>query len=453
MRSTKSTALAAAALFLALASRSQSAPLGTAFTYQGRLDLAGAPAGGVYDLHFTLWDDPDAGAQIGVDVDAADLTLVDGTFVAQLDFGAGAFDGSARWLEISVKEDAEVDFLTLTPRQPLTPGPYSIYSATGVGADGQWTVSGFGLEYLAGNIAVGASATSDVKIYANAGTTNANAGYFANNHPSYAALGVRNDATNGLGIYDAWSDRHYLSGRLGLGTLSPVAPLHAVSSTTAAIIGQHTGNWIGVYGESQSFQGVVGKSIIGTGVAGEGGGAFNAGVYGLSTNAQGWGGYFKNTANGFALFADGKAAVRTLDVLGGADLVEGFTAGTEPVEPGTVVVIDPSRPGHLTTSARAYDHRVAGVVSGAGGVQPGLRLGQNGVLDGETPVAMTGRVYVRASAENGPIAPGDLLTTAGSAGHAMRASDPARSQGAVIGKAMTPLADGTGLVLVLVNLQ
>lgn len=142
-----------------------------------------------------------------------------------------------------------------------------------------------------------------------------------------------------------------------------------------------------------------------------------------------------------------------LTIRGGADIVERFDISGAKAEPGTVVVIDEERPGDLCASSRAYDRRVAGIVSGAGGVKPGICLGQEGVMDGETPVAMTGRVYVRASAENGAIRPGDRLTTAMLAGHAMRATDNERSVGAVIGKAMTSLDEGTGLVLVLVNLQ
>ncbi|MEZ6019171.1 MAG: hypothetical protein R3F17_03460 [Planctomycetota bacterium] len=115
--------------------------------------------------------------------------------------------------------------------------------------------------------------------------------------------------------------------------------------------------------------------------------------------------------------------------------------------------IDPSTPGALCTSREAYDAKVAGVVSGAGGVEPGLHMGQEALMDGDTHVAMTGRVYVRCSAENGAIHPGDRLTTASLAGHAMKATDGARSDGAVLGKAMTSLEQGTGLVLVLVNLQ
>jgi hypothetical protein len=119
-----------------------------------------------------------------------------------------------------------------------------------------------------------------------------------------------------------------------------------------------------------------------------------------------------------------------------------------------VLAIDPDSPGNLKVADAAYDRRVAGVVSGAGEVQPGLIMSQEGtVADGKYPVALTGRVYCLADASNGPIEPGDLLTTSDTPGHAMKVSDHARAQGAVLGKAMTGLKEGRGLVLVLVSLQ
>ena len=142
-----------------------------------------------------------------------------------------------------------------------------------------------------------------------------------------------------------------------------------------------------------------------------------------------------------------------LTITGGADLAEPFDTVGEPCEPGTVVIIDSDNPGRLRASSEPYDRKVAGAVSGAGGVDPGICLSQSGVAEGSSLVAMTGRVYVKCSTENGPVRPGDALTTSSLVGHAMRATEPMRSFGAVIGKAMTSLEEGTGLVLVLINLH
>jgi hypothetical protein len=118
-----------------------------------------------------------------------------------------------------------------------------------------------------------------------------------------------------------------------------------------------------------------------------------------------------------------------------------------------VMVIDAEHSGKLTLSQDAYDSKVAGIVSGAGGVKAGITLHQDGVLEGDALIAIAGRVYCRAEADSTPIQPGDLLTTSNIPGHAMRATDRERSHGAIIGKAMSSLKEGRGLVLVLVNLQ
>jgi hypothetical protein len=81
-------------------------------------------------------------------------------------------------------------------------------------------------------------------------------------------------------------------------------------------------------------------------------------------------------------------------------------------------------------------------------------MGQRGTLaDGKHPVALTGRVYCLVDARRGAILPGDLITTSETPGHGMKVAEHTRAQGAIIGKAMTPLPDGKGLVLVLVSLQ
>ena len=145
--------------------------------------------------------------------------------------------------------------------------------------------------------------------------------------------------------------------------------------------------------------------------------------------------------------------VTTLMITGGSDLAEPFQMKEETLEKGSVVVIDEEHPGRLKQSQSAYDTRVAGIVSGANGVQPGIALHQEGVLEGGQNVALSGRVYVRADTSGGAIQPGDLLTTSSIPGQAMRVADRSRSQGAVLGKAMSALAEGEGMVLVLVSLQ
>jgi len=155
---------------------------------------------------------------------------------------------------------------------------------------------------------------------------------------------------------------------------------------------------------------------------------------------------------------DGNGLVRTqvLEITGGSDLSEKFniTAGDLAPEPGMLVSIDPLNPGELMISTTAYDRTAAGVISGAGGVNPGLLMGQKGsIADGDHPVALTGRVYCYVDASHGAIRPGDLITTSDTPGHGMKVTDHGQAQGAIIGKAMTTLEEGRGLVLVLVSLQ
>jgi hypothetical protein len=152
------------------------------------------------------------------------------------------------------------------------------------------------------------------------------------------------------------------------------------------------------------------------------------------------------------LDVNGTARVKVLEITG-ADLAEKFPT-TETLEPGTVVEIDPDNPGHLRKAQGAYNKRVAGVVAGANGLSKGIILGNLEGSENHTPIAISGRVWVYADATQEAIEPGDLLTTSDTPGYAMKASDPSRAHGAVLGKAMTRLEKGkTGMVLVLVNLQ
>jgi hypothetical protein len=266
------------------------------------------------------------------------------------------------------------------------------------------------------------------------------------------------------------TDKHLTidqSGNVGIGTSNPTDGKLQVETSGAYANGVYAevsaSSGTAVYGWNQatsgSAKGVEGRSTSsssGTGVYGEGRlrgvhgqasgtSGVNYGVYGYSASPDGYGGYFV-----------GRLSTDVLEIRGGSDLSEQFDVdcANGAVTPGMVVCIDPNNPGQLVVSTEAYDRKVAGVVSGAGGVKPGMLMGQRGsVADGEHPIALTGRVYVYCDASSAPIQPGDLLTTSDLPGHAMKVSDHAEAQGAIIGKAMTTLESGHGLVLVLVSLQ
>ena len=150
--------------------------------------------------------------------------------------------------------------------------------------------------------------------------------------------------------------------------------------------------------------------------------------------------------------SQGIVSVKALQITGGADLAEPFQTGAA-LSPGSLVIIDDVHAGRLIASARAYDRRVAGVVSGANNIEPGVSLEQLNPGEGRQEVALSGRVYALADTSNGPIRPGDLLTSSSLPAHAMRVTDLRKAQGAIIGKAMSGLDRGSGLVLVLVSLQ
>jgi len=459
-----------------------SAALGTAITYQGKLDKNGVPVNGACNFTFKLYDALSAGAQIGSTITINNQPVAGGFFTAALDFGSGAFDGQARWLEIQVQGPGDAGFTALTPRQPITAAPYALYALAGPVTGSQWTNDGSGITHP-GNIGIAAPSSSGIKLHINGGTAENNALYAHNTSVDWATFVLRNFAPGGFGLYDDQSSKHYIAGRFGVGVGAPEGKLQANSSSEAAIIGKHTSNWVGVYGESQTSVGVWGNAITsGVGVQGTHNptGAFGYlghgngwgvvgdntvantrgilgtqtdGVVGIAHSASHIAGRFENDApGGTALYANGVAKVKTLQILGGADLAERFEA-SEKAEPGTVMAIDPRSPGSMRISDEAYCRRVAGVVSGAQSLASGVVLGDGEPTGSDLPIALTGRVWVKCDASQTPIRPGDLLTTAPVPGHAMVAVDRARAAGAVLGKAMTALEAGTGMVLVLVSLQ
>ncbi|MFJ4952187.1 hypothetical protein [Streptomyces sp. NPDC088760] len=249
----------------------------------------------------------------------------------------------------------------------------------------------------------------------------------------------------------------------------------------------------GVLGKSSTWWGVVGASTSeehGGGVLGEANGAGVAGVsktwhgvYGETSSVTGGAGVHglsKSSAPGIfgkgaiAGVFEGKVRIQgPLDVAAsvqasainavngnftgfvdcvrvhesGGDYAETFGSGAT-AEPGTVLVIDDD--GLLTPCHAEYDTRATGVVSGAGCLSPGSIMQSQTDAAHQVTVALAGQVYAKADANYGAISVGDLLTTSPNEGFAMRVEDRSRAVGAIIGKALSSMSSGTGLVRMLV---
>lgn len=255
----------------------------------------------------------------------------------------------------------------------------------------------------------------------------------------------------------------------------------STATASAAVSGLHTAS-------SGVMDGVYGKSGAddGHGVHGEGAGSgFAVGVYGETASFNGAGGLFVHTDGGLLLAANDEEGFSDLEFKvdaqgnvyadgtyrcgqsvndGGnelteeelapcltddfpADFAEMLPRGETGLEPGDVLAVD--RSGRLVPTTAPYQASVVGVHS----TRPSY-VGNSRYLEdaGYAPLALTGLVPVKATAENGPVAPGDLLTSSSTAGHAMRADSDAPS-GSVIGKALGPLEGSRGKVLMMVVLQ
>jgi hypothetical protein len=283
----------------------------------------------------------------------------------------------------------------------------------------------------------------------------------------------------------------------------------------SGVTGINSGGGNGVFGQSQSGRGVVGTCSAGVGVSGEsnqgdgvqGNSNSGAGVAGASASGVGvhganhtasdaaifgindtpgqqvpdgpnrkagagsgvWGhtkvekgagvvgsvepGLSQAVAGRFFGNVEATGTVTCFDVaLSGADCAEEFElACLEVAKPGAVMSFDQN--GVLTLSTQAYDKRVAGVVSGAGDYKPGILLDRQQGQENRAALALVGKVYCLADARHGSIDVGDLLTTSTTPGHAMRVTDYESAFGSVIGKAMRPLAEGQGLIPVLIALR
>ena len=247
-------------------------------------------------------------------------------------------------------------------------------------------------------------------------------------------VGVNGMSDDGIGVFASSTSGEGMHGE----TSSPVF---------AAIAGYSLN-------PSGSSAGVWGSSKAGEGVHGETNSTGSAAVVGIQLNPASTGAaiFGEHKGDGPAGFFQGNVVVTKDIFLTNADCAEDFDiARAEAIEPGTVMVID--REGALAQSHQPYDKRVAGIVSGAGPCRPAIVLDKQESHPGRMPIALVGKVYCKADAQYSPIDVGDLLTTSPTPGHAMKATDPGKAFGSVIGKALGMLEAGTDLIPVLVALQ
>jgi hypothetical protein len=473
----------AAALLLA----TSSSLAATTITYQGQLQDADGPYDGQVDLTFTLFTDQSGSDNVGSPLTVNGVQIANGLFQVPLDFGDVAYE-EGLWLEIAVND------VPLAERQPVRAAPLSVrtlHPPQGGGDGSTWSTSGSTVYYNDGNVGIGtASPNVPLHVRGDGGNTL----FRVQNQSGLTRLRVEESGGTSLGNNSTAPDRGLyvhgdvlansdlaLSGRV----TSPLnvdgnMSVNANASTNLSYIRFRGDSGTDVpriwHNESENDFRIAGVDTVRTWsdfrVVGNmiGNVRVNSRLIVNADKSSDWSyicfreedcsgpRMFHTTdsdrinvtgVSGFRVHGLTRTQVLQID---GADLAEEFPF-SEPVEPGTLVSIDPDNPGQLRTSQSEYDRMVAGIIPGANEFSTGIVLGKGTGNEHAAPVALSGRVYVKAIGTTA-IRPGDLLTSSDVPGYAMAASDTSRTLGATIGKAMTALEEGEeGLVLVLVNLQ
>ncbi|MGO9210299.1 MAG: beta strand repeat-containing protein [Terriglobales bacterium] len=314
-------------------------------------------------------------------------------------------------------------------------------AATGGGGGGTVSSVGSGLGLVGGPITTTGTLAIDPTVVPQLGAANtfsANQTITGNNSTQIVSI-TQNGAGNGL-----------------------VASTASTTSLTGAVVGTATGS-----GEVAGVAGFATGSG-GAGVYGQASGSNGAGVYGQASASNGAAGVFNiigttgqilvGWASGvdkFRVDATGKGFFDGGTQTGGADFAESLAVAGDRAsyEPGDLLVIDPAGERRLALARRPYSTLVAGIYSTKPGVLATPYQIDDGRVSHEVPLAVVGVVPCKVSAENGPIAVGDLLVTSRTPGHAMKGSNRSRMLGAVVGKALEPLTSGKGVIQVLVTLQ
>jgi len=304
----------------------QEAPLGTVFTYQGRLKDGGSPANGTYDVRFALCDQLIGGTQQGPTVCADDVGVAGGLFTVELDFGA-QFTGQERFLEIAVRTDTGLNcanpagFVTLSPRQALTAAPNALFALNADQLDGLDS-SAF-LQSIPVPLTLSGTSATHIIRGNNSSNSSQTVGVFGQTTGTGGGFGIQGQQRGGAGVVPTVGAGVFGTSNSGIGT----AGFSNTGDAMYAITLGASGVTHGLTAESRSTSGI---GVRGTATAATG---TTYGVYGQSDSSAGFAGYFLGRGND-ALYVRNDANGRGIQVLATNDtaLWASTTAGIAGVD-------------------------------------------------------------------------------------------------------------------------